>query len=111
MPVNGASASSRIEKEHRAGGRREEFPLDAVRDRTQRPCDEQVASDELVERFMQQLSEATLRGIVSLKMDGFTNEEIAERLGCATRTVERKLNLIRKLWVPILANTDVRELP
>ncbi|WP_149498862.1 ECF-type sigma factor [Roseiconus lacunae] len=87
-------------------GRREEYPLDAVRDRNQRSGDEQVASDELVERFLEALSEATLRGIVSLKLQGFTNEEIASKLGCATRTVERKLNLIRRLWIPILENAD-----
>ena len=56
----------------------------------------------MMERFLEELSEATLRGIVSLKLDGFTNQEIAKQLGCATRTIERKLNLIRRLWLPIL---------
>ncbi|MEM6469266.1 MAG: ECF-type sigma factor [Planctomycetota bacterium] len=85
--------------------RREEVPLEAVRDRSQRSGEELVASNEVIEYFLEQLSEATLRGIVSLKMDGFTNEEIAEKLGCATRTVERKLNLIRRLWIPILESS------
>ena len=31
------------------------------------------------------------------KMEGYTNEEIAGRLKCATRTVERKLFLIRRV--------------
>jgi DNA-directed RNA polymerase specialized sigma24 family protein len=31
------------------------------------------------------------------KMEGYTNEEIAGKLGCATRTVERKLFLIRRV--------------
>ncbi|MCC9600239.1 hypothetical protein LOC67_06675 [Stieleria sp. JC731] len=87
-------------------GRREEYPMDAVSDRKQQSGDEQVASNEVVERFLEELSEATLRGIVSLKLQGFTNEEIASQLGCATRTVERKLNLIRRLWIPILENAD-----
>jgi hypothetical protein len=29
-------------------------------------------------------------------MEGYENEEIARQLGCGLRTVERKLNLIRK---------------
>jgi hypothetical protein len=31
-------------------------------------------------------------------MEGYANEEIGRRLGCALRTVERKLALIRELW-------------
>lgn len=90
----------------RQNGRREEYPLEAVRDRSQRSGEEQAASNEVIEYFLEQLSEATLRGIVSLKLHGFTNEEIAEKLGCATRTIERKLNLIRRLWIPILESGD-----
>lgn len=103
-----SSRADQVQSDSPHVGRREEFPLDAVRDRTQRSGDDQVASDELIARFLEQLSEATLRGIVTLKMHGFTNEEIAEKLGCATRTVERKLNLIRRLWVPILEDSDER---
>jgi RNA polymerase sigma factor (sigma-70 family) len=90
----------------RSAGRREDYPLDAVRDRNQRSGEEQAASNEVIEHFLEQLSEATLRGIVSLKLHGFTNEEIAQKLGCATRTIERKLNLIRRLWIPILESGD-----
>jgi DNA-directed RNA polymerase specialized sigma24 family protein len=32
------------------------------------------------------------------RLDGYTVEEIAARLGCAPRTVERKLQVIRSLW-------------
>ncbi|WP_182866705.1 sigma-70 family RNA polymerase sigma factor [Stieleria mannarensis] len=104
--------SSRIEfASQRTSGKREDFPLDAVRDANQRSGEELAASNEAVERFLEQLSEATLRGIVSMKLHGFTNEEIAEKLGCATRTVERKLNLIRRLWSPILENSDEHRQP
>lgn len=85
---------------------REEVPLEGIHDQNQRSAAEVVASNELLERFLEALSEATLRGIVSLKLDGFTNQEIGEKLGCATRTVERKLNLIRRLWIPILEDSD-----
>jgi DNA-directed RNA polymerase specialized sigma24 family protein len=32
------------------------------------------------------------------KMEGYTVAEIADRLGYVTRTVERKLRLIRAVW-------------
>jgi RNA polymerase sigma factor (sigma-70 family) len=105
-PANGAAALPRpIE---RASRRQEDLPLEAICDRSQRSGEEQAASNELIAYFLERLSEATLRGIVSLKMQGFTNEEIAQQLGCATRTVERKLNLIRRLWIPILESSDER---
>jgi RNA polymerase sigma factor (sigma-70 family) len=106
-PTTAHASSSRIETPiRRENGRREDTPLDGVRDRNQRSGEEQAASKEAIAMFLEQLSEATLRGIVSLKLHGFTNEEIAEQLGCATRTIERKLNLIRRLWIPILENSD-----
>jgi DNA-directed RNA polymerase specialized sigma24 family protein len=32
-------------------------------------------------------------------MEGYSNEEIAQRLGCVSRSVERKLSLIRQAWL------------
>jgi DNA-directed RNA polymerase specialized sigma24 family protein len=31
-------------------------------------------------------------------MEGYSNDQIASRIGCGVRTVERKLDLIRKAW-------------
>jgi DNA-directed RNA polymerase specialized sigma24 family protein len=39
-----------------------------------------------------------LRAVALAKMEGYTNPEIAARLGVVERTVERRLRLIRKLW-------------
>lgn len=39
-----------------------------------------------------------LREIALYKLDGWRNSEIAERLQCGLRTVERRLELIRRLW-------------
>jgi DNA-directed RNA polymerase specialized sigma24 family protein len=39
-----------------------------------------------------------LREFALLRRLGFRNREIANRLGCTKRKVERKLNLIRLTW-------------
>jgi DNA-directed RNA polymerase specialized sigma24 family protein len=49
-------------------------------------------------RLMEQLGDSSLRGVATLKLEGYTNDEIAARLGCVTSTVERKLALIRRKW-------------
>jgi DNA-directed RNA polymerase specialized sigma24 family protein len=44
------------------------------------------------------LPNETLRAVAQWKLEGYTNEEIAAKLDCDPRTVERKLDLIRSLW-------------
>jgi DNA-directed RNA polymerase specialized sigma24 family protein len=43
-------------------------------------------------------NEERLRSIVTMKLEGFTNEEIAGELDLAVKTVEGKLRRIRSLW-------------
>jgi DNA-directed RNA polymerase specialized sigma24 family protein len=40
-----------------------------------------------------------LRQILDLRLEGFTREEIARKLGCAERAVKRKLDVIRDTWL------------
>ena len=47
---------------------------------------------------LEALEDETLRRVASWKLEGYTNEEIAARLGCALRTVANKLKLIRLKW-------------
>lgn len=61
---------------------------------------------ESCEELLEMLSDETQREVAKLKLDGFTNEEIAEKLGCVPRTVERKLNLIRRRWSQAGAQLD-----
>lgn len=49
-------------------------------------------------RLMDRLGDATLQSLALLKMEGYTNSELAARLGCGLRTIERKLRLIRQIW-------------
>jgi DNA-directed RNA polymerase specialized sigma24 family protein len=45
------------------------------------------------------LPDEALRTVATMKMEGYTNEEIADRLGCGERTITRKLAVIRKAWI------------
>jgi hypothetical protein len=49
-------------------------------------------------RRMERLGDDRLRSIAGWKMEGYTNGEIAAKLGCARVAVERRLRLIRRLW-------------
>jgi DNA-directed RNA polymerase specialized sigma24 family protein len=44
------------------------------------------------------LRDDSLRRVALLRMEGYTNEEIARRLRCSLRSVARKLELIRRTW-------------
>src|SRR5262245_39441729 len=56
----------------------------------------QVAEE--CQRLLGRLGDAELRSIALWKMEGHTNAEVAARLGCAPATVERRLQVIRRLW-------------
>jgi DNA-directed RNA polymerase specialized sigma24 family protein len=43
------------------------------------------------------LDEDLIRYAVA-KLEGYTNQEIADHFGVALRTVERELHLIRRMW-------------
>jgi DNA-directed RNA polymerase specialized sigma24 family protein len=48
------------------------------------------------------LPDAQLRSIALWKMEGYTNAEIAEKLGYVRVTIERRLRLIRSIWAKAL---------
>jgi DNA-directed RNA polymerase specialized sigma24 family protein len=49
-------------------------------------------------RLLERLGEDELRSIALWKLEGYTNQEIACKLGCVRLTVQRKLRLIRDIW-------------
>lgn len=49
-------------------------------------------------RLLDDLGDEKLREVALCKLTGYTNEEIATKLGCTPRTIERKLELIRSKW-------------
>ena len=49
-------------------------------------------------RLLESLKEPELRQIALWKVEGYTHEEIAARLDCVPRTIERKVSRIRQIW-------------
>jgi DNA-directed RNA polymerase specialized sigma24 family protein len=48
--------------------------------------------------LLDKLGDETLRQIALLTLEGHRTEEIAVKLGCVRRTVERKIERIREIW-------------
>jgi DNA-directed RNA polymerase specialized sigma24 family protein len=56
----------------------------------------QVAEE--YQRLLDRLGNETLRAVATWKLEGYTHDEIAARLGCVRFTVDRKLQTIRRIW-------------
>lgn len=57
----------------------------------------QEAMDELFLE-LQAAGDPKLRSIALMRLEGADTPEIAERLGCTVRTVQRKLHILERLW-------------
>jgi DNA-directed RNA polymerase specialized sigma24 family protein len=49
-------------------------------------------------RLLSRLGDADLEAVAVWRMEGYSVEEIAGKLGCAPRSIKRKLQLIRTIW-------------
>jgi DNA-directed RNA polymerase specialized sigma24 family protein len=61
------------------------------------PEDVAIMAEEF-QQLLDLLGDETLRQVALWRLEGYTNDEIAGRLGCARRTVANRLELIRKRW-------------
>jgi DNA-directed RNA polymerase specialized sigma24 family protein len=75
----------------------EEGPLASLPSREPTPAFAALVADEC-QRLLRLLGDDQLRTLALLKLEGYTHEEIARRLECGVRTVERKLGIIRTWW-------------
>lgn len=71
--------------------------IEQITDRDPTPEFAALFSEEVQIR-MDELDDDELRQVALAKMRGESNEEIARARDCTTRTIERKLALIRKIW-------------
>ena len=99
----------RHEQRQKRGGGRVLSEADLAGDEDETPGLAQVLGAEPAPEFAAEVAEqcrrlldglggADLRSIALWKMEGYTTDEIAARLGCVPRTVERRLKVIRSLW-------------
>jgi DNA-directed RNA polymerase specialized sigma24 family protein len=72
--------------------------LEQVVGREPTPAFAAMIADEC-RHLLESLGDETLRRIALLRMEGYSDPEIAANLGCGLRTVGRKLELIRKVWL------------
>jgi DNA-directed RNA polymerase specialized sigma24 family protein len=94
---------ARERRQKRGGGRATAFSeLDSQLDPLEAPGrepDPQVAAilREESERIFSRL-DGDLRRIALGKLEGYSNRELASQLNCGLRTVERRLEIIRRIW-------------
>lgn len=74
------------------------FGLHEVLSRDPGP-EEALEASEGFQSLLLRLGSDELRRVATEKLDGRTNAEIASDLGVSERTVERKVQLIRDLWI------------
>lgn len=72
-------------------------PLAQIAGREPTPEFAATVADE-VRRLFGSLGDDSLRMVARLRMEGYTNDQIAAALEISLRSVERKLELIRKAW-------------
>ena len=65
----------------------------------QSPPDELAEVSESCGQLLDAIPDETMKKIVLLKFQGATNAEVAGELKCTERTVERKLERIRRIWM------------
>lgn len=90
----------------RGGGRRNpaairlsdaEFPLEQLAAQIPDP-DFEVMMAEECRRLLDKLRDAELERVAILKLDGFTNQEIANQMNYSRRTIQRMINVVRHSW-------------
>jgi DNA-directed RNA polymerase specialized sigma24 family protein len=54
---------------------------------------------ELFIELISDLRDDQLRSVAILRMEGYSNEEIASKMDCSVRSIERKLAMIRRRWI------------
>ena len=61
---------------------------------------------DLSEKFFELLPEPELKQLMLLKLEGWTNEECADRMHLSRRTIQRKLERVRRIWMDWQAEAD-----
>lgn len=110
VTITGRKAINQVRREHRLKrggghvvstttlvGEQEDDPLTRIVDSEPTPEFAALVADEY-RRLLESLEDVDLRRIAQMKLEGYTNKEIADHLVYSERKVERKLAIIRRLW-------------
>jgi DNA-directed RNA polymerase specialized sigma24 family protein len=98
MTITVRKAQQLVRKERRRPAKCElELVKDQIAEREPTPEFAALVNDEF-ERLLRLLDDEKLRQTAVLKLEGYSNKEIADRLGRSLSYVERKLRLIRDTW-------------
>ncbi len=97
--ANQATFEARQKRSHHLTNTKAELAaLEAIASNDPTPEFSAQAAEEY-RRLLLELGDETLQSIAVWKMEGYTNDEIAAKINCSTRTIERKLELIRSQWM------------
>ena len=61
-----------------------------------------VMTNETLQEYLDMLEDGELREVAIMTLKGYDNKEIAETLGCSSRTIARRRDLIRNTWVSMI---------
>jgi RNA polymerase sigma factor (sigma-70 family) len=93
-------------RRHRPGEVPGEYNLEQLLTREPTPEEAAETADD-ARRLLDLLDEPELRQIALWKVEGYTDNEIAVRLDCVPRTIERKVRRIRLLWKQELQDIEL----
>jgi len=100
-------------RQKRGGGNAENSPRLAKLDRTVDVLNSMANGPQpevtmelhdLLQRLLESLrkmGDDRLEDIVQLRIEGYSNQEIADKFGCVVRTIERKIRLIEDCWLKV----------
>ncbi len=100
ITVNKARRRVRDENRLRRGGGHTQHDSDVLETlmSAQPDVSTTIMMQEECERLLAMLKRREVQLVALLKVEGYTNEQIASLLGCSRRAVQRRLNIIRRLW-------------
>lgn len=101
VTLNRVRDRARRDNRERRGGGRDRIPLEQVMESLsseQLDPDLAAITREECRRMLDRLERQDVQLVALLKVEGYTNEEIADQLNCTRRTVQRRLNFIRDVW-------------
>ena len=95
----------KIENAEKRGGRQKPLSIESFKHQVASFDDNpelQVEMLEMCEHFLNRLKEEDLRSVALLKMNGYTNADVSQKLGIATRTVQVMVAKLKKTMLAIL---------